>query len=65
VPTWTRPPVMFVLNPGGSGAEGSKGADGGHPKLWFFGKLGLYFAVLRAAFVFVSLRDEKSRALKA
>jgi hypothetical protein len=56
---------MFVLNPGGSGAEVIKGADGGHPKLWFFGKLGLYFAVLRAAFVFVSSRDEKSRALKA
>lgn len=61
----TRPLVMFVLNPGGSGAEGSKGGDGGHPKLWFFGKLGLYFAALRATFVFFSSRDEKNRALKA
>jgi hypothetical protein len=56
---------MFALNPGGSGAEGSKGGDGGFPKLWFFGKLGLYFAVLRVAFVFVASRDEKNRALKA
>lgn len=56
---------MFVLNPGGSGAEGSKGGDGGYPKLWFFGKLGLYFAALRVAFVFVASRDEKNRALKA
>jgi hypothetical protein len=56
---------MFVLNPGGSEAEGSKGGDGGHPKFWFFGKLGLYFAAIRVAFVFVASRDEKNRALKA
>lgn len=48
---------MFVLNPGG----GTGGAGGGSgdmsQKLWFFGKLGLYFGALRVAFLVMDSRD--------
>jgi hypothetical protein len=49
---------MFVLNPGGGGS--SVGGSGNFSQtLWFFGKLGLYFGVVRLAFVFMSGRDAK------
>jgi hypothetical protein len=50
---------MFVLNPGGSGSStGGSGSDLSQ-KLWFFGKLGLYFGAVRLAFVFMSERDAR------
>jgi len=50
---------MFVLNPGGnSGARGVSGSDLSE-KIWFFGKLGIYFAAVRLAFVYMSDRDAK------
>jgi hypothetical protein len=56
---------MFVLNPGGGSSGGGRGGEGGHPTFWFFGKLGLYFAVVRATYIIFSTRAEKSQALKA
>jgi hypothetical protein len=55
---------MFVLNPGG-GSSGGGREEGGHPKLWFFGKLGLYFALVRATYIFFSTREDKNQALRA
>jgi hypothetical protein len=54
---------MFVLNPGGTGESGA-GSDLLRQKLWFFGKLGLYFGTIRLAFVFMSGR-ESSKAIEA
>lgn len=52
---------MFVLNPGGSGS--GAGASGGEwkQKLWFFGKLGLYFGAIRLAFVYMSGREQQAQ----
>ena len=55
---------MFALNPGGSGSgeKGGPGSTGSNPtrdSLWFFGKLGLYFVALRAAYVVLSARDRQ------
>jgi hypothetical protein len=48
---------MFTLDPGANG-----GADGSsspvRQQLWNFAQLGLYFAVLRGAFVFFSSREK-------
>lgn len=46
---------MFVLNPGSGG--GGKIAPGGssnefREKLWFFGQLGVYFAIVRGVYIF-------------
>ena len=51
---------MFVLNPGGSkgGAFGGGSSSQARQNLWFFGKLGFYFAAIRTAFVFMSGRIE-------
>lgn len=48
---------MFVLNPGGSSSAGGSGSEW-QQKLWFFGKLGLYFGAIRLAFVFMSGREQ-------
>ena len=48
---------MFVLNPGGSNNSGGSGSEW-QQKLWFFGKLGLYFGAIRLAFVFMSGREQ-------
>ena len=39
---------MFVLHPDGKGGVGGAGnsSEAFQQKLWFFGKLGLYYAVL-------------------
>jgi hypothetical protein len=55
---------MFALNPGGDGSGADAGSkSAGKQKLWFFGQLGLYFAVLRGAYVFFASREDKA-ALK-
>ena len=49
---------MFVLQPDGGKAGGAAG--GSSPlkqKLWFFGKLGLYFGAIRIAFVYFSGKE--------
>jgi len=48
---------MFVLNPEGTG--GSGGQSQFRTNLVFFGKLGLYFAAVRIAFVFMN-KDDKN-----
>ena len=50
---------MFVLNPGGSGSSAGGTTSPFTQKLWFFGRLGFYFVALRAAFVFMSGREEQ------
>lgn len=53
---------MFTLNPGGNGA--GKSADSQlSQSLWFFGKLGLYFCVIRGAFLYFAGPEER-KALK-
>ena len=52
---------MFVLGPKGPGGSGS--ASGGSSEvfgqnLWFFGQLGVYFLLLRGAYVFFAGREE-------
>jgi hypothetical protein len=50
---------MFALNPGGSGAGGGKSGDSQlRQNLWFWGQLGVYFCLVRGAFVFFSGREE-------
>jgi hypothetical protein len=49
---------MFVLNPGGSSGSAAGSQSILRQHLLFFGKFGLYFGVLRIAFVFMSGRDE-------
>ena len=53
---------MFVLKPDGSGASGGVGSSALQQKLWFFGKLGLYFGAIRFAFVYFSGRIEGGAA---
>jgi len=50
---------MFVLHPDGIGGEGGAGnsSDAVRQKLWFFGKLGLYYGVLHGAFLFMNYRE--------
>jgi hypothetical protein len=51
---------MFALNPGGSGAGGSKsGNSQARQTFYFFGQLGLYFAVIRGAFYFCAGPEER------
>ena len=51
---------MFVLNPGGkAGSAGGSQSSVFRQKLWFFGKLGIYFVGIRMAFLFMSGREEK------
>ncbi len=50
---------MFVLNPGGSGGAGEGGGDF-QRQLFFFGRLGLYFVALRAAYLFFAGREESA-----
>lgn len=50
---------MFVLNPGGhNNSGGSSSSSSWRQNLWFFGQLGLYFAILRGSFWFMSARLE-------
>jgi hypothetical protein len=49
---------MFVLHPGGSSDGSTGGTSALRQQLTFFGKLGLYFGVVRFAFVFMSGRDQ-------
>jgi hypothetical protein len=53
---------MFALNPGGgSGGKGGAPSQVGQ-NTKFFGYLGLYFAVIRGAFLFFS-RGDRNKAL--
>jgi len=55
---------MFVLNPGANGGgKIGPAASELSEKLWFFGRLGIYFALVRGAYIFFSGRIEK-QALK-
>ena len=59
---------MFVLYPdgsaGGSGVGGS-GSDQFRQKLWFFGKLGLYFGVLHAISYYMNPSQASSGTTKS
>jgi len=50
---------MFVLHPDGKGGVGGVGnsSDAFQQKLWFFGKLGAYYALLHGAFLFMNYRE--------
>jgi len=50
---------MFVLHPDGQGGVGGAGnsSDVFRQKLWFFGKLGLYYGVLHGVFLFMNSRE--------
>jgi hypothetical protein len=48
---------MFVLNP--ETGSGGSGASQLRTNLFFFGKLGLYFAALRVAYVFLNSGENK------
>jgi hypothetical protein len=50
---------MFVLNPGGGGANDGESSQT-RLNLRFFGQLGLYFAVIRGAYVFFASRENKA-----
>ena len=50
---------MFVLRPGGS-SGGAGGSSDFQQKLWFFGRLGLYFGALRVAFLYMSSGETKA-----
>jgi len=47
---------MFAIRPGGSGGSGGSGGASStlRQHLWFFGKFGIYFGLLRYAFVYMS-----------
>jgi len=47
---------MFSLHPDGKGGVDGAGdsSEAFRQKLWFFGKLGLYYGVLHGAFLFMS-----------
>lgn len=47
---------MFTLNPGSSGGE--KGTWNKH--VVFFGRLGLYFAAIRTAYLFFGPKENKT-----
>jgi len=54
---------MFVLHPDGKGGVGGAGnsSEAFQQKLWFFGKLALYYGVLHSAYLFMnSGSDSKS-----
>ena len=57
---------MFVLHPDGKGGVGGAGSssDAFNQKLWFFGKLGIYYGVLHGAYLFVN-RGEGSTIAEA
>jgi len=50
---------MFVLHPDGQGGVDGSGNSSGalKQKLWFFGKLGIYYSALHCAFLFMNSRD--------
>ncbi len=51
---------MFVLNQQGGGAAGGSGASSSTVQnLYFFGRLGVYFAILRGAFMFMDSRQQR------
>jgi hypothetical protein len=52
---------MFVLKVGGTGSSGPSQL---RTNLAFFGKLGLYFAAVRVAFVLLSGREENKAIQK-
>jgi hypothetical protein len=59
---------MFVLHPdgpsgGGGGAPGSSGSDFGQ-KIWFFGKLGIYFGLLHALSWYVNSSGVEAKAIE-
>jgi len=54
---------MFVLHPDGKGGVGGVGisSDAIGQKLWFFGKLGVYYVVLHGAFLFMNGRGGEKK----
>jgi len=47
---------MFVLHPDGKGGLGGAGnsSEAFRQRLWFFGKLGIYYVVLHGAYMFMN-----------
>jgi len=54
---------MFVLNPSGNGGRDGSGSSQLRQNLWFFGQLGIYFCIIRGAYIFFAGR-EGNKALK-
>jgi hypothetical protein len=57
---------MFVLHPdgpSGGGATGSAGSDF-RQKIWFFGKLGIYFGLLHALSWYVSSGSIEAKSIE-
>jgi hypothetical protein len=50
---------MFVLNPN---ASPSLGGESKLQNLWFFGRLGAYFCLVRGAFLFFASREDAKLA---
>ena len=53
---------MFVLHPDGKGGVGGAGnsSEAFQQKLWFFGKLALYYGVLHATCLFMNSGGDKN-----
>ena len=52
---------MFVLRPDGVGGVGDPGnsSEALKQKLWFFGKLGIYYSVLHGSYLFMNSRESQ------